>query len=359
MRKSAALVIAMLALSSPAAFAQSALSERLVLEPVAAVNTSSDLPDDPFVFLDLTATTRIGRGFDVIVRPWVRRLPGGDWSKEMYQLEVRYQSETRVPFRIDAGIISSPLGLGTLQLRPDLNATVSTPSYFFVPLPSFDGYRDGVVLMSGGYPLGAILSSSGERWDARVGITDGTVARTRKLFHSGPSPAAQFIAGGGWTLAPGFRVGAGFAQGRYRSASDLSTLPKRPGAEGPARVADATVFNIEGEAAFGYTTLNGEWIRDRFETAGAPAVARGLRLEAVRTLTPHLFVAARTVRVVSPAFTPSGREQRTLATLEASAGYRLTPDVTVRGGYQGTRSFGVTDWDHAAVTSIVFSRRWF
>jgi hypothetical protein len=240
-----------------------------------------------------------------------------------------------------------------------LNATVSAPSYFFVPLPSFDGYRDGVVLMSGGYPLGAIVSSSGGRWDARVGITDGTAARTRKLFHSGPSPAAQFVAGGGVTLAPGFRIGVGLAQGRYRSAKDLSTLPKRPGVYGSPRVADATVFNVEGEAALGYTTLNGEWIRDRFETVGQPAIARGFRLEAVRTLTPRLFVAGRGIRVASPAFTTAGRQPRVMATLEASAGYRLSSDLTLRGGYQGTRSFGVTDWDHAAVTSIVFSRRWF
>ena len=81
---------------------------------------------------------------DVIVRPWFRRMPGGDWSKEMYQLQMRYQPSTRVPLRIDAGIISSPLGIIALEMRPDRNPIIGTPSYYFSPLPSFDGRFDRV-----------------------------------------------------------------------------------------------------------------------------------------------------------------------------------------------------------------------
>ena len=87
------------------ATAQSPFADRVAVEAVAAVTTSSSAFDDPFVFLDGTATVRIGQGFDAVVRPYGRRLPGGDWSAEMYQLQLRYQSRTRVPFRVDAGII--------------------------------------------------------------------------------------------------------------------------------------------------------------------------------------------------------------------------------------------------------------
>src|SRR6185436_4114192 len=138
----------------------------------------------------------------------------------------------------------------TLQLRPDQTATVSIPFYFFLPLPSFDGYYDDVVMMSGGYPLGIVASMSGTRWDARVGVLDGTVTRKRRIFHDGPSAAAQFVAGGGLTLAPGVRIGAGVSNGRYRTAGDLASLPTLPFTEGPARPASALVFNLEGEAAF-------------------------------------------------------------------------------------------------------------
>ena len=117
----------------------------------------------------LFALAGITDSLDVIVRPWFRRLPGGDWSKEMYQLQVRYQPSTRIPLRVDAGIISSPLGIIALEMRPDRNPIIGTPSYYFSPLPSFDGRFDRVQLLSGGYPLGAMVSTSGLRWDARAG----------------------------------------------------------------------------------------------------------------------------------------------------------------------------------------------
>ena len=105
---------------------------------------------------------------DVVVRPYFRRLPGGDWSKEMYQLQVRYQPDTSLPFRIDAGIISSPLGIIALEMRPDRNPIIGAPSYYFSPLPSFDGRFDRVQLLSGGYPLGIVASASKSRWDTRA-----------------------------------------------------------------------------------------------------------------------------------------------------------------------------------------------
>ena len=45
-------------------------------------------------------------------------------------------------------------------------------------LPAFDR----VTLMSGGSPLGAIVSASGARWDVRGGVTDDTPARGRKVL---------------------------------------------------------------------------------------------------------------------------------------------------------------------------------
>ena len=173
---------------------------------------------------------RITGTLDVIVRPWFRRLPGGDWSKEMYQLQVRYQPSTRIPLRVDAGIISSPLGIIALEMRPDRNPIIGTPSYYFSPLPSFDGRFDRVQLLSGGYPLGAMVSTSGLRWDARAGVTDGTPARNRKMMSSNRPPAEpQFVAGGGVTPVAGLRLGAGYAHGLYRDADGLGVCrsPRR------------------------------------------------------------------------------------------------------------------------------------
>jgi hypothetical protein len=341
-----------LATAAPAA-AQSAISERLSIEFAGAINTTSEAADDPFLFLDLTATARITDRLDVVVRPWVRRLPGGDWSKEMYQLNLRYQPALRVPLRVEAGIITSPLGLITLEMRPDRNPMVGNPSYYFTPLPSFDGRFDRVQIMSGGYPLGAIASASGKRWDARAGVTDGTPARNRKMMSSARPPArAQLIAGGGVTPVEGLRFGAGFARGVYREPSAATaTAPARPAAR-------ATIFSLEGEYSIGYTRLAAEWIRDSFETTTAPAVARAFLFEAVQTLTPRVYAASRTARTSTPIFAAGTRTRHAGTSTEATIGYRLSPEITLKGGYQGGRTYTAHEWEHAAAVSAVVFKRW-
>ena len=354
-RLTAGVAAACLASGGPTA-AQTPGTGRLAIEAVAAANNSSTAPDDPFVFLDLATTIRLTDGMDIIIRPYARRLPGGDWDALLYQAQIRYQPVASV--RLDAGIITSPLGLGTLELRQDLNPVVGSPFYYFAPLPLFDSYSDRVQILSGGYPIGAILSVSGERWDARGGVIDGTPARYRKVFAAdAPSAAAQFVAGAGVSPFPGLRLGAGIARGRYRSSKDLDYYGAYP-AEAPEN-AGALVLNLEGEYAVRYTRITGEWVRDRFESEAGPAVARGLYLQAVQTISPRIFVASRLTRATAPVQIATGRTRWTRTAAEMTAGYRLTPELTVKGGYEVSRRFGVTNWSHAAVGSIVWSKRWF
>jgi len=348
--------VLLLASSTPAS-AQSFLSNHVSVEFASAVTSSSPAPDDPFVVFDATATVRLTGTLDVIVRPWIRRLPGGDWSKEMYQLQVRYQPTTRVPLRIDAGIISSPLGIIALEMRPDRNPLIGSPTYYFSPLPSFDGKFDRVQLLSGGYPLGAMASVSGDKWDARGGVTDGTPARNRKMMSSNrPKAEPQLVMGGGMTPIAGLRLGAGYAHGIYRAATEASASAPLPQTEARS----ATVFNLEGEYAIGYTRLAGEWIYDRFETVTTtPAVARGFLVEAVRTLTPRWYVAGRVTRASTPVFTSGTRVRRSTGTVDSNIGFRLSPDLLVKAGYQGARSYTRTDWDHSAAVSFVVSKGFF
>jgi hypothetical protein len=327
------------------------------IEAVASVATGSDAPDDPFLFFDLAATVPIGSRFGAIVRPYAHRLAGGDWSAEMYQLQLRYQSTTKIPVRVDAGIITSPLGLGTLELRPDQSPTIKTPFYYYMPLPPFEGRYEGVQLMSGGYPLGAVVSASGAKWDARAGITDSTPARDRNVFASDrPRAMRQFVAGGGVTPRAGLRFGAGFAQGAYRSIS--TAAPSSEAASNGA--SDVTVFNLEAEYAFGHTRLSGEWVRNRFESTLGPAVARGYFAQAVHTFAPRIFGTVRVASASSPAFAgASPRVRKSMTTMEATVGYRLDHDLTVRAGYYMSRRYGLTDRSHTAIASLVWARRWF
>ena len=352
----AGVVVACLA-AAPAG-AQTPGAGWMAIEAVAAVNTSSSAFDDPFVFFDLAATARVGGGLDIIVRPYARRLPGGDWDLLLYQAQIQYSP--RPGMRLDAGIITSPLGLGTLELRQDLNPTVGSPFYYFAPLPLFDSYSDRVQVLSGGYPIGAILSFSGEKWDARTGVTDGTPARYRDVLASdGPEPAAQFIAGGGITPITGLRFGAGLAYGRYRSSSDLEYYGDDAYPGQMPENAGALVLNLEGEYSFGYTRISGEWIRDRFESESTPAIARGFYIQGVQTLAPRVYLASRFTRANAPVQLPTGRTRWSRSAGEVTVGYRLTRELTLKGGYEASRRFGVSDWSHAAVASVVWSKRWF
>ncbi len=282
------LVLGILLWTSPLS-AQSLFSQRVAVEFASAITTSSPTPDDPFVVLDATATVRMTDTLDVIVRPWIRRLPGGDWSKEMYQLQVRYQPATRVPLRIDAGIISSPLGIIALEMRPDRNPFIGIAVVLFLaaalvrrqvrsraaPVGRLSLGRDGE-------PLGTEVGCArrGHRRHAGAEPEDDVVespagraaARRRRRRHADPRPPSRR------------RLRA-----RHLSRPDYDGLDLARAAD---RAASATVFNLEGEYAVGYTRIAGEWILDSFETATTPAVARGYLLEAVRTLTPRWYSPA-------------------------------------------------------------------
>jgi hypothetical protein len=329
---------------------------RTAIEAVAAVASTSDVPDDPFVWLDLATTVRVTGELDVVVRPYARRLPGGDWDFVVYQAQIRYQPTARV--RLEAGIITSPFGLGALELRPDLNPVVTYPFYYFGQLPAFDQFANRVGILSGGYPLGAVISWSGNKFDARGAITDGTPARSRDVFETGPSASPQFIAGGGFTPIAGLRVGAALAAGKYRRSSDADYHGESP-STGPVNDADALLLNVEAEYSVRYTRFSGEWVRDRFNTDGAPAVARGFYVQAVQTLSPRTFAAARLTRATTPVRTSGELERHARSVAEVTGGYRVTPQVTLKAGYQASRAFGVANWNHTAVWSVVWAQRWF
>jgi hypothetical protein len=344
-----------LALTPAAADAQALPNGRIAIEAVAAVASTSDAADDPFVWLDLVTTIRVRDKVDVIVRPYARRLPGGDWDALLYQAQVRYQPTDSV--RLDAGIITSPLGLGTLELRPDLNPVVSYPFYYFAPLPAFDQFANQVQVLAGGYPLGALVSWSRGPWDARAGVTDGTPARSRDVFDA-PSSTPQLVAGGGVTPLIGLRFGAGLGTGKYRRASEPDFFTGAA-TTGPVSDANALVFNLEGEYSFRYTKISGEWVRDRFETDGGNAVSYGYFIQGVQTLTPRLFAATRLAGASTPVRLVAALTRRTRAAAEVTTGFRLTPSITLKAGYQATRAYGTTNWNHTAVWSAVWSQRWF
>jgi hypothetical protein len=312
--------------------------------------------DRPNVIIDVTTTVRLGRGWSVYVRPWFRQPRTSQWDKQIYQAALQYSRPGRVATRIDAGYLSSPIGLGLFDSRPSMNPTIGPHYSYFTPLPAFEkgAPKTGVIALT--YPLGGQLTASTERWDARVAVVDSMPPRSYILNMDNGSPPPRrtpaLVVGGGITSTTGLRVGLSLARGDYATAAEMTS---------PARGArTATMASIEAEYAFGYTKLSGELTRDTFETAGGHAIAYAWFVQGMQTLAPRWFVAARQEGMRAPTAISGviAGTRPLMHVTELTAGYRLTPDFTVRGSFIARKAFTRTDWDQQGAVSLVWARRW-
>jgi hypothetical protein len=117
---------------------------------------------------------------------------------------------------------------------------------------------------------------------------------------------------------------------------------------------------LEGEYSFGYTKLSGEVVRDRLETAIGAEVAYTWFLQGMHTLTPRWFVAARQEGVAAPSLQTAVivGPRPTLHTTEATVGYRLSAELTLRGSFVSRKSYQRPTWDQQAGVSLVWAQRW-
>jgi hypothetical protein len=344
--RAAALALLASILHAGSSAAQEALPSRVSADTVVSASMMSGA-SRPGTIVDATIAVDLGGGLTVIARPWAWRRPNATATFEWYQLQVRYQSRTRLPVRVDAGIITSPLGLATLQQRADLNPVITPVPYYVGRLPRIETTFDDLQMMSAGYPLGAMVSTSGAWWDLRGGVTDSSPSRPRAPLGEEQHPAmAQVIAGGGITPRAGLRIGVGLARGGYRRAAPGITK------------GIATVLNLEGEYTINHTRLSGEWVRNGFNSAGSVLIARAFYAQAVQTITPRLFGAARIARIDPPILFPD-RSDTDRRVAEFTAGYRLTREWTLRGGYVRERDYLARAWDNQAAVSLVWAKRWY
>ncbi|HEV3141867.1 MAG TPA: hypothetical protein VGY57_15185 [Vicinamibacterales bacterium] len=314
----------------------------------------------PQIVIDVSAGVRLGDHWQAFFRPWFREArpttPGGaapPWDAEVFQAGLRYERPGAVGTRVDLGYIVSPIGLGLLDSRANLNPTIAGHASYFVPLPSFEPTGPRASAITSTYPLGAAATVSAAHWDARAAVVTSSPTRAFMLGNStNPRQTANVIAGAGVTPTIGLRLGVSVARGAY-ATSDEVTGPS-------ADSRDATIVGAEGEYSFAYTVIRGEVLRTAFETAAADAVAYEWFIQASQTLTPRWFVAARHEGTLAPPTrTAVASGPRTnLRVVEATAGFRVTPEVTLRASYYARRLFGVDMWDNQAGASIVWARRW-
>jgi hypothetical protein len=304
------------------------------------------------VFLDAVVTTGLGRGFEVVTWPIVQRVAAnGQWSADLWIATLRYERAGRVGVRVDGGLIASPLGLANLTVRrPHLNPTIAQPSSLFTPLPVLELQGPRANLLGAIYPLGGQVTFSGMRWDARAAVIDTSPLRRRRVL-SGVNPPrfGNLVVGGGVTPVVGLRFGASVTQGGWASAG-----------ESPVATEDreATIVAVETEFAFAFTKLAAEWVRDTIETSAGRQVASGWFVQGYQTLAPRWFVGARVERMDSPVVLPTAVDEQDLTNTEEVLGFRLTPELTLRGGHRARRGFGRPGFDHQVEISLVWWKRW-
>ena len=335
---------------------------RFSIESVVAVDEfgGESASHRPEVVVDVSMAIRIGDRWQAFVRPWFRlqgpstpTAPAPDWDKEIYQAGLEYERHGDLSTRIDLGYMLSPIGLGVFDTRPGVNPTIVRHISYHSPMPVFDPTGPQVSAVSATYPLGAEVSMSTTMWDARAAVINSAPTQRYVLGAvTNPRQTPVFVAGAGVTPATGLRVGVSVGHGAYATPDEITT----PASRGRLM----TMAGGEGEWAFGGTKVGGEILRTSFETMADRAIATEWFVQGTHTLSPRWFVAARREGTSAPPLVNGiiVGSRTGLAAFEATAGFRVSPDVTLRGSYYTRKSFGESTWTDQVGVSVVWAHRW-
>jgi len=334
----------------------SAQTSRLALDAVAAVDhdEGSQVVRHSSAWFDVFGAVRIAGGLDFRARPVVfRRSFDGAWQTQMYELALRYERAGRIGFRVDAGQFTSPIGLSLLENRPDKNPVVSQHSTLYLPIPrAIEPTTPTTWLLAAAYPLGAKVTVSGAKWDARAAVIDSSPIRGRPIFGDNKPPRlANVVAGVGFTPYIGLRFGAAVGAGAYAAEREV-----RDRTRGDRR---ATLAQIEGEWAFRHTRFAGEFLWTRRGLATQDATVNGGWIEVTQTLSPRIFVATRYDEQYTEwvSVTDGLDRHEPYRRVESVVGYRLLPEVTLRASYLTRKGYVVGFWDDQFLASVVFAKK--
>jgi hypothetical protein len=358
MRKYLAPSIVVLLMAAPAA-AQEARPSLLSIDSSASVDTTVDANGNHVsgIFLDTMVVADFGKNLQAIVRPQVNRLANsGEWNRQIWIAEMRYERPGAVAFRVEGGYIPSPVGLANLAYRPYQNPTIALPAELFTSIPSLELRGPRVNLMGGIYPLGAQATVSARHWDTRMAVIDTSPLRGRRvfatpnppLFAGNPPRFPNVVIGGGVTPFVGFRVGASLTHGGWLRAGESPTITADR---------DANLVNVEAELAFRHTSLVGEWVHDALDTSLGTRSTAGWYVQGVQAVAPRWFVAGRFDDIRTALPVAAATEQNFRST-EQTLGFRVTPEITLRLSHRMREPFGTTDWIHTGAFSVVWFRRW-
>jgi hypothetical protein len=222
----------------------------------------------------------------------------------------------------------------------------------YLPIPRYEPGTPSTNLLAAAYPLGAKVTVSGAKWDARAAVIDSSPVRGRPFFGDDQPPRlANFVAGAGVTPWIGLRLGGAVGIGDYADQSEV-----RDPSRGDRR---ATLAQVEGEWAFRYTRIAGEYLWTRRELSNVDSKVDGGWIEITQTIHPRLFLASRYDDQWTEwtSLIDNSERHEPYRRLEAGAGFRLTPELTLRAAFMTRKGYVVGFWDDQLLASIVFAKR--
>jgi hypothetical protein len=242
--------------------------------------------------------------------------PAHEWYVQAIQGFVGYQIHgEKTSLVVKAGRLSSAFGAFPLHYDDADNALLDQPLSYIQTLafrndqipcgvPDLLRQHYGYIWNGCGGPAGGALGLtpvtlyglpgvqaevSGHRVDGRIQVTSGSPSNPLSISHA--PEYAQWVAGGGYTIQQGFRVGVSGFRGPYLDPGLASSLPAGTG----VRDYPASGIGVDVQWARGHWNTSGEW--QRFEYS-SPNLTKGPSMissyvEAKRILTPRFYVAGR------------------------------------------------------------------
>jgi hypothetical protein len=335
--------------------------DRFTADSVVAIDVfgGENVSTRPQIVVDASAGVRVGDHWQLFIRPWFRKARPTTptaavppWDAQIYQAGARYERPGPIAVRVEAGQIVSPVGSGILDWRPNLNPTIVPHLTNVVTMPVFDPTVPRQLPIAQQYPLGAVLTVSTERWDARGAVVNTAPTHQWAIgADNNPKQTPVLEAGGGITPTVGLRFGVSFAHGTYATKDEA---PRTPDGR------RMTLVGGEAEYAFRYTRMNGEVTHTAFDTSSGTADAYEYFVQGVQTLTPRWFAAVRHEGASAPPLgvgIAPGKRTR-FRFVETTAGFKVSPALTLRGSFYVRRTYTSQVWDRQAGVSVVWTERW-
>src|SRR5690349_20815626 len=213
-RDAAAGALVMIACAAPVSAQE---IERFTADSVVSIDVfgGENVSNRPQIIVYASAGLRLGDNWQLLFRPWFRKArpttPTGAppaWDAQLYQAALRYERPGPIATRIDVGQIVSPIGLGNLEWRPNLNPTIMPHLAYVVSMPPFDAGVARQTPIAQNYPLGAQVTVSALRWDARAALVNAAPTHGWSIGADN-NPAQTPVVEGGVGVTPtiGLRLG--------------------------------------------------------------------------------------------------------------------------------------------------------